>query len=143
MKKEFDLERFIKAQNAMYGMALSELREGQKKSHWIWYILPQIKGLGFSKESQLYGVNGIEEAKAYLENQYLSDNLRRIVEQLIHWANMGKTMEELLGGLDAMKAKSCLTLFDAVSPNDIFATALEACFKGERDEKTLLIIGQQ
>ncbi len=143
--KDFNLERFISAQNQYntYQTALRELLDGEKRSHWIWFILPQVKGLGISSHSQYYGLDGVEEAKAYLENTELSTRLRRVCEILIQWAGKGKSMEDLLGHLDAMKAKSCITLFDLASPDEFFGRTLEECFGGEKDIRTIQLCNQQ
>lgn len=140
---KYNLQRFVDAQNEYdtFNTALKELLDGRKRSHWIWFILPQLKGLGFSYNSQYYGINGIEEAKAYLEHPDLGMRLRRITEILIQWAGR-KSMQELLGGIDAMKAKSSLTLFDIASPNDLFAIALDRSFGGIKDDKTIEICNQ-
>lgn len=142
MKTDFNISRFLSAQNLCdtYQTALQELLQGEKQSHWIWFILPQLKGLGFSDNAQYYGLDGIEEARLYLENQTLAKRLRQVCEIMIQWAEKSKSMNELLGYIDAMKACSCLTLFDVVAPNSIFAEALQKCFHGKRDEKTLEIL---
>lgn len=137
----YSLQRFLDAQNkyGQYNTAVKELLEGRKRSHWIWYILPQVKGLGFSYNSNYYGIGSIEEARAYLEHPELGNRLRRVTEILIWWAHRGKSMRDLLGGIDAMKARSCLTLFDLISPGEFFTTALEECFAGIKDDKTVEI----
>lgn len=137
----YNLQRFVDAQNEYdtFNTAVRELLDGRKRSHWIWFIFPQIKGLGFSYNSNFFGIGSVEEARAYLEHPELGTRLRRTTEILIHWADMGKSMNEVLGGIDAMKAKSSLTLFDLVSPNNLFAWALDKCFEGIRDDKTVEI----
>lgn len=137
----YSLQRFLDAQNkyGQYNTAVKELLEGRKRSHWIWYILPQVKGLGFSYNSNYYGIGSIEEARAYLEHPELGNRLRRVTETLIWWAHRDKSMRDLLGGIDAMKARSSLTLFDLISPGEFFATALEECFAGIKDDKTVEI----
>lgn len=143
MQDIYNLQRFLDAQNEcdQFNAAVKELLEGSKRSHWIWYILPQVKGLGFSYYSNYYGIGSTEEARAYLEHPELGNRLRRVTEILIYWAHKGKSMSDLLGGIDAMKAKSSLTLFDLVSPGEFFATALEECFAGMKDDKTKEIYG--
>lgn len=137
----YNLKRFLDAQNEynQYNTAVKELLDGRKRSHWIWFIFPQVKGLGFSYNANFYGIGSIEEARAYLEHPELGTRLRRVTEILIQWSHRGKSMRDLLGGIDAMKAKSCLTLFDLISPNEFFATALEDCYGGLRDDKTIEI----
>ncbi len=138
-----DISRFLKAQDGKfdnYQTALAEIRNGRKESHWIWYIFPQIKGLGFSEMSQYFGIADIAEAKAYLQNPILKDRLYEITNSLL--LHSGKSPEAILGGIDAMKVKSSMTLFDVVSPNDVFAEVLEAFYKGERCKKTLELLGK-
>lgn len=138
----YNLQRFLEAQNefGVFNQAVKELLEGRKRSHWIWFIFPQVKGLGFSYNSNYYGIGSSAEARAYLEHPELGNRLRRVTEILIQWAHKGKSMNDLLGGIDAIKAKSCLTLFDLVSPGELFATALEECFDGSKDNKTVEIM---
>lgn len=138
-----DISRFLKAQDDKfdnYQTALAEIRNGRKESHWIWYIFPQIKGLGFSEMSQYFGITDIAEAKAYLQNPILKDRLYEITNSLL--LHSGKSPEAVLGGIDAMKVKSSMTLFDVVSPNDVFAEVLEDFYKGERCKKTLELLGK-
>lgn len=138
-----DISRFLKAQDGKfdnYQTALSEIRNGRKESHWIWYIFPQIKGLGFSEMSQYFGIADIAEAKAYLQNPILKDRLYEITNSLL--LHSGKSPGAVLGHIDAMKVKSSMTLFDVVSPNDVFAKVLEAFYKGERCKKTLELLGK-
>ena len=142
MKDQYNLKRFLDAQNeyGMYDIAMGELKRGRKRSHWIWYVFPQIKGLGFSYNSQYFGIGSIEEAKQYLENPILRDRLVRACSLLKEQAEQGKNMEEVLGGIDSFKVRSCLTLFDAVSPHDVFEECLQACYDGEKDKKTLELL---
>ena len=142
MKDQYNLKRFLDAQNeyGMYDIAMGELKSGRKRSHWIWYVFPQIKGLGFSYNSQYFGIGSIEEAKQYLENPILRDRLIRACSLLKEQAEQGKNMEEVLGGTDSFKVRSCLTLFDAVCPHDVFEECLQACYDGEKDKKTLELL---
>ncbi len=138
-----DISRFLKAQDGKfdnYQTALAEIRNGRKESHWIWYIFPQIKGLGFSEMSQYFGIADIAEAREYLGCQVLRDRLYEIANTLL--LHSGKSPETVLGGIDAMKVKSSMTLFDVVSPNDVFAKVLEVFYKGERCKKTLELLGK-
>lgn len=132
----FNLRRFIKAQEAdsRYSQALKEVCNGCKQNHWIWYIFPQIKGLGVSMLSEYYGITCLEEARAYLENEILSARLREITETLYNLE--GKSAVEIFGGVDALKVKSCVTLFDMISPHDIFEKVLDKYYNGERCERT-------
>ena len=122
----------------MYETALSEVRNGKKKSHWIWYILPQLRGLGHSYNATYYGINGIIEARQYLENYILAAHLQEILNVLLNLPT--NDSEEIFGKLDAQKLKSSMTLFDFVSPNDIFARVLDKYFNGQRDNRTINII---
>lgn len=133
------LQRFLDAQKNQYYIALREMREGSKRSHWIWFIFPQIQGLGQSPESKRYGISDLEEAKTYLSHPVLGARLREITAEVLkHTDSSIRTI--MGGGIDVKKFKSSMTLFDAVSPNDIFAKALETFYGGERDNKTLEMI---
>ncbi len=131
-----NLERFKQAQEYAYATALAEIRGGKKTSHWIWYIFPQLKGLGRSYNSEYYGIENLEEAKAYLEDETLGTRLREISQALMEHTNKHSAYD-IFGGLDAKKVKSCMTLFDMVSPNDVFASVLDAFFDGKRDGRTI------
>ena len=134
----FNLERFLDGQRFGYEYALNEMKSGRKEGHWIWYVFPQMKGLGYSPNSQLYGISGKEEAKAYLEHPVLGARLREITEMLL--AIEGKTAEEILSPIDAMKVKSCMTLFDAVCPDEIFADVLAKYYDSKKDPATLKLL---
>ncbi len=139
---DYNLERFKQAQASSYGgydAALEEIKGGKKTSHWIWYIFPQLKGLGRSSTSEYYGIGSLEEAKAYLEDETLGPRLREISQALIEHANK-LSAYDIFGRLDAKKVKSCMTLFDIVAPNDVFALVLDAFFEGERDKRTVGIL---
>lgn len=142
IEDNFNLQRFISAQDNydMYQTAIHELNNGRKRSHWVWFIFPQLKGLGYSYNSQFYGISGLEEAKAYLQNEILNDRLRKACDFLINYADRGGSMNEILGGIDALKVFSCLTLFDQASPNEFFAQCLEKCYEGRRDDNTLKLL---
>lgn len=143
-KVDFNLERFLEAQNSgwdSYEMALGEIKNGHKYSHWIWYVFPQIKGLGHSYNSEFYGISGIEEAEAYLSHELLGSRLREISDALL--SHNDKTAQSILGDIDSMKVQSCMTLFDLVSPNDVFAKVLDTFYEGERCEKTLWRLGKK
>ena len=118
------LQRFLTAQEHDYPIALREIQNGNKQSHWIWYIFPQIKGLGFSYQSQFYGIANRQEAEAYIAEPTLNARLRGITMALLK--HKDKSAQQILGGIDALKVKSSMTLFDAVSPNDIYADVLTA-----------------
>ena len=127
----FPLERFVKAQAAHYAQALSELAAGRKTSHWIWFVLPQLRGLGRSQMAHEYGLDGRAEAEAYLAHPLLGGRLRECVRAML--AHADRSAASILGDVDALKLRSCLTLFDAVSPGDVFAQALDAFYGGQRD----------
>lgn len=133
---DFNLQRFIDAQDSYgtYNDALAEVRNGRKVSHWIWYIFPQIEGLGQSSTSKFYGIKSVGEAKAYLENEILKNRLYEITSSLL---TLNDSAANIFGGLDAMKVRSCMTLFDIVSPNDIFDKVLEIFYNGKRCNRTL------
>lgn len=131
----FDLDRFVSAQEYDYPVALSEIRAGRKDSHWIWYIFPQLKGLGRSWNSDFYGLASVAEAKAYLDHPVLGARLREIVQALL--LHRGKNPKEILGDIDASKVRSSMTLFDIVSPNDIFGILLDEFYNGRRCHRTM------
>mgnify|MGYP000187066081 FL=1 len=116
----FNLQRFLDAQSHCYQLALQEVKDGRKRSHWIWYIFPQLAILGHSYNAKYYGISGYDEAEAYLNHPVLNERLRAIIKALL--MHTDKDVVEIFGGLDAMKVRSCMTLFDAVSPNDVFYT---------------------
>lgn len=129
------LQRFIEAQNDSYDQALKEIRNGRKLTHWIWYIFPQIKGLGFSYNSEYYGIASLQEARDYLENELLRKRLFEITESLL--MHKGKDIESIMGDIDALKLKSSMTLFDAVQPGSVFGEVLDEFYGGERCRRTL------
>ena len=135
----YDLDRFITAQETVYVQALKEIKEGQKKGQWMWYIFPQIKGLGHSYNSEFYGISSKEEAKAYLDHPVLGARLREITQALLDYNN--KTVDDILGYPDVLKVRSCMTLFDLVSPNDIFNDVLYKYYEGQRCDKTIWRLG--
>lgn len=140
--RDFDLERFIKAQDDGYGSyleALNEIRSGRKRGHWIWYIFPQIKGLGHSYNSEYYGISGEDEARAYLNHPVLGVRLREITKAFLEIES--HSAYAILGRPDDIKVQSCMTLFDIVSPNDIFADVLAKYYDNIRCPKTMMRIG--
>ena len=138
---KYGLQRFIEAQNSygIYDIAVDELERGHKRSHWVWFVFPQMKGLGYSYKSNYYGIACREEARAYLECDILNERLRKVCRILLEQVRKGNSVRELLGEIDALKVRSCLTLFDAVSPNDIFSECLDVCYQGERDSSKLFL----
>ena len=131
----FNLIRFHEAQEYSYQVAYAEIKEGYKRSHWMWYIFPQIKGLGRSSMSEYYGITCIDEARAYLEDEVLGTRLREISEALLKHSD--KSAQDIFGGVDSLKLKSSMTLFDKVSPNQVFGKVLDVFFDGKRDKRTL------
>lgn len=134
MNTEYNLDRFLEAQNKQFGgetiydMAYHEMESGQKRSHWIWYIYPQQKGLGRSFNSEFYGLDSKDEAKAYLAHPVLGARLRDISQILLKHKGT-RTIRQIMGsGIDVMKLKTCMKLFDSISPNDIFAVILTTYF---------------
>ncbi len=139
MKSGFDFSHFLAAQDAddTYETALGELREGRKLSHWMWFVFPQIAGLGGSATARKFALSDTAEARAYARHEELGDRLYTATEAMLDWAGMD-TAEDILGSVDAMKFRSSMTLFEAAcDDNQIFAQALDAFFDGERDQATL------
>ena len=131
------LERFVEAQRPVYDTALAELRAGAKRSHWMWFIFPQIAGLGRSPTAQFYAIADAVEATAFLLHDLLGARLRECTRAMLGWAGR-KSAEDILGPVDALKFVSSMTLFDAVAEeDDLFARALAAFNRGERDPLTL------
>ncbi|MGH8094785.1 MAG: DUF1810 domain-containing protein [Chthoniobacterales bacterium] len=134
-----DLERFVRAQECDYERALAEIRTGRKRSHWMWYIFPQIKGLGSSAMSQRYAIKSLAEARAYLDHTLLGPRLNACLEVLLNLED--RSAEEVFGSPDDRKLRSCVTLFAAVSPPDsMFHQLLDKYFNGERDAVTLRLL---
>jgi uncharacterized protein (DUF1810 family) len=131
----YDLDRFVQAQATDYDQALSELREGHKTSHWMWYIFPQIEGLGLSPMSRQYSIKSGAEARAYLDHPILGPRLRECAT--VVYNIVGRSAFEIFGAPDDMKLRSCATLFAAVSGGGVFEQLLRKYFDGQRDEKTL------
>ena len=134
------LDRFIAAQEKSYEPALSEIKRGKKRSHWMWYIFPQLRGLGKSEMAYVFGISGLEEAKAYLGHPVLSARLIEISEALLE--HKDKSAYWIFGEIDGMKLKSSMTLFAYVSEEgSVFHRVLDAFFGGERDGETLMLLG--
>lgn len=129
------LDRFIKAQEKTYSIALREIQNGYKESHWMWYIFPQLAGLGSSRMSEYYGIKDLEEAKAYLQHPVLGKRLIEITEQLLRVAS--NDAEEIMGFPDNLKLQSCMTLFNYVSSGSLFSEVLDKFFCGKPDSNTL------
>jgi uncharacterized protein (DUF1810 family) len=132
---DFNLERFVTAQAPVFSEVLVELRSGRKRTHWIWFIFPQISGLGFSPTSLFYAINSVEEARAYLAHPVLGPRLRKCTAMLL--AGEASSALAIFGQPDTMKFQSSLTLFAGLSEaGSVFDQALDRFFKGERCQKT-------
>ena len=135
------LERFVKAQELAYPIALQDIKKGKKRSHWMWYIFPQLRGLGMSSMAHKYGIVDLDEAKAYLEHPVLSARLYELCGELLK--HKDKSANDIFGDIDAMKLKSSMTLFALTSKeHTIFDEVLEFFFDGERDAITLKLINR-
>lgn len=140
MSDPHDLDRFVTAQAGSYETALTEIRRGAKRSHWMWYIFPQIAGLGRSAMAQRYAIQSLDEARAYLEHPILGPRLRECVVALQDL--IGMTAESVFGEIDATKLRSSLTLFVEAGAGPLFAAALDRWFDGWKDDATLRLLGR-
>jgi uncharacterized protein (DUF1810 family) len=138
MTDSFDLERFVRAQDPVYADVLAELARGRKQSHWMWFVFPQIAGLGLSAMSQRYAIGSRAEAKAYLAHPVLGARLIECTRLVL--AVPGRSINAILGQPDDAKFRSSMTLFGAVSDEPVFGEALARYFTGERDAATLQIL---
>lgn len=136
----YNLKRFLGAQATIYEKVLAELKAGQKRSHWIWYIFPQYQGLGFSAMSQKYAIQSLDEARAYLNHPVLGDRLIECTTTVL--GITGRSAYQIFGSPDDLKLRSCATLFAVVSPADsLFVQLLDRFYHGQRDPKTLQLLG--
>ncbi|MBC6699408.1 DUF1810 domain-containing protein [Hymenobacter sp. BT190] len=136
-----NLQRFLDAQQRDYATALAEIRAGRKRSHWMWYIFPQIQGLGYSETAQFYAIRGRQEAEAYLQHPVLGPRLREISGALLTLESHDAT--RLMGSPDDVKLRSSMTLFGALAGSDpVFQRVLDTYFGGAQDAKTLQILRQ-
>jgi uncharacterized protein (DUF1810 family) len=134
-----DLSRFLKAQETDYKRALSEIRSGHKRSHWIWYIFPQITGLGFSSTAQYYAIKDRQEAEEYLKNNLLRDRLVEISAALLKLES--NDAGEVMGYPDDLKLRSSMTLFHEVAPEtEVFQNVLDKFFEGKPDQRTIELL---
>ena len=131
------LNRFLEAQKYSYETSLEEIKKGKKMSHWMWYIFPQIKGLGHSETAIYYEIKSLEEAKAYLEHDVLRNRLLQLTDELLLLTTNNPI--EIFGYVDAMKLKSCMTLFEYISDIENFGKVLEKFYQRLRDEYTITI----
>jgi len=139
MNKLSDLERFITAQGTNYHIAFTEIRQGKKQSHWMWYIFPQIEGLGFSEMTKLYAIRDLEEAQEFLKHPVLGKRLMDICNELLQLQS--SDAHAIFGSPDDIKLRSSMTLFASVNNTDpVFQLVLNKFFKGEKDQATIRII---
>ena len=135
----YDLERFVTAQEPVYAQVLAELRQGRKTSHWMWFIFPQIAGLGHSPTAEHFAIQSLEEARAYLTHPLLGPRLRECAGALL--ALKDRTAEDVLGPIDARKLRSCVTLFHRAAPEEpVFRQVLDEWFGGLPDDRTDALI---
>lgn len=131
-----ELERFRTAQERSFAGALDEIRRGRKTSHWMWYIFPQLRGLGYSSTAQYYGLDGLGEARAFAADPVLGENLRTITQALLDQPS--RNANAVFGHTDAMKLRSSMTLFELADPDcGLYARVLEEFFGGSRDRRTI------
>ena len=134
-----DLARFVAAQQDIYPVALDELRRGRKETHWMWFVFPQIAGLGTTEMARRYAIGDLDEARAYIAHPVLGPRLRECAEAVL--ATEGSTPEEILGYPDCLKLQSSATLFDLVSPpGSVFQRVLDRCYGGEPCERTIAAV---
>lgn len=139
MTDKYNLDRFIKEQQRDYTTAYAELSQGRKKSHWSWWIIPQIVGLGMTATSHKYAIKSLDEAVAYLAHPYLGKNIREISKVLLGLESNDATV--IMGYPDDLKLRSCMTLFAEADPNEeVFQKVLDKFFNGEKDKRTLEIL---
>jgi uncharacterized protein (DUF1810 family) len=132
---QYDLNRFLAEQQHIYAAVLEELRRGRKTGHWIWYIFPQLAGLGRSQMSRDFAIGSFDEARAYLAHPVLGSRLRECAEALL--SIPGRSAEEILGSVDAMKVRSCMTLFHRAAPDEsVFTQVLDRFYGGVADATT-------
>ncbi len=137
----YDLDRFLRAQAENYEQALSEIRSGRKRTHWMWYIFPQIDGLAFSATAKFYAIQSIDEARAYLDHAVLGARLRECAEAAL--GVKGRSATEIFGRPDDLKLRSCATLFAQVVPGSVFDRVLEKYYAGQPDDRTLRLLGRE
>ena len=132
----FRLKRFVDAQEPVFAEVLRELERGHKRTHWMWFVFPQLAALGSSPTAKHFGIHSLDEARAYLRHPILGPRLRQCCETLIKVR--GRSAREIFGATDELKLRSCLTVFELAAPNEpLFAQCLEKYYSGERDELTL------
>lgn len=141
MREEHNLQRFLDAQKNDYPRALAEIKNGRKQSHWMWYIFPQIQGLGYSSTSRFYAIKDLQEAQAYLAHPLLGSRLVEICQELLNLES--QDARAIFGSPDDLKLKSSVTLFAALPhTNAVFQSVLDKFYQGNKDHKTLQIISK-
>src|SRR5947209_4001047 len=139
MNDRFDLKRFVTAQDAVFDAVLKELKAARKQTHWMWFIFPQLRGLGSSPTAQFYGIGSLEEARAYLGDPLLGPRLILCTRTVLD--SQGRSLSQIFGSPDDLKFRSSMTLFEAASAQeDVFGMALDRLCSAERDERTLRLI---
>ncbi len=141
MSDPYDLQRFVDAQHMVYSSVVAELRQGKKRSHWMWFIFPQVAGLGFSSMAERFAIGSREEAIAYLRHEVLGPRLRECTRLVLDVTN--KTAHDIFGSPDDLKFHSSMTLFDAASSEPIFVDAIARYYGGEKDQATLGILARR
>ena len=137
----YNLQRFVTAQAPLYATALRELQDGYKRSHWMWFIFPQLRGLGFSSTAQFYGLTGLDEARVYLDHEVLGPRLLDCTQAAVN--TQAASLRALFGSPDDLKFRSSMTLFDAVSPDAVFRQALDRWCDGQPDDRTLSLLSTE
>ena len=132
------IDRFIKIQERDYNKAYEEISAGYKKSHYMWYIFPQLAALGSTSTSKYYGIKDLDEAKEYINNKYLRDNLINICKVLLELGT--NNPKDIFGNIDSLKLRSSMTLFELVSDDEVFGLVLDKFYNGKRDELTLNLV---
>ena len=139
MEDQYNLERFVDAQQSDYATALSEIKKGKKKSHWMWYIFPQVLGLGFTSTAMEFGIKNLDEATAYLQHKVLGERLTEISNALL--ALPTDSSDDIFGRTDSMKLRSSMTLFSLVpNADEVFQKVLNKFYNGKQDDKTLQLL---
>jgi uncharacterized protein (DUF1810 family) len=140
MSDPYDLQRFVDAQRMVYANVVAELKQGDKRSHWMWFIFPQVVGLGFSSMAQRFAIGSPEEALAYLDHEVLGTRLRECTQLVLHVKD--RTAHDIFGSPDDLKFRSSMTLFSAVSADPIFGAAIARYYAGDKDPATLGILAR-
>lgn len=138
---KYDLDRFVEAQKGVYDQALAEIRSGQKQTHWMWFVFPQLAGLGSSPMARKYAIQNLDEAREYLKHGVLGARLRECAEAVVSVS--GKSAREIFGSPDDLKLRSCATLFAQVSPEDsVFHRIIRQYYSSEPDEETIRLLNR-